>query len=92
MRTPFCIGCRLFDKESRAEYSRQYKADGHDLFVTSHAYGAPRPPQGASEKHEDVKQFGSLRATTHRQDNETPLQLQPERATIFRWRGVAGNR
>ena len=25
--------------------------------VTSRAVGAPRPPQGASEKHEDVKQW-----------------------------------
>ena len=53
--TPFLASAKLIEKERRAEYSRQHKADGYDLFVTSQTDGAPRPPQGASEKHEDRK-------------------------------------
>ena len=79
-------------KKAEAENSRQHKADGYDLFVTSQADGAPGPPQGASEKHEDVKQAWQPAGEDSQQDNETPLQLQPERATVIRRRGVAGNR
>ena len=70
-------------KKAEAENSRQYKADGYDLLVTSRADGAPRPPQGASEKHKDAKQVWQPAGDNSQQDNETPLQLQPERATIY---------
>ncbi|MBQ8551429.1 MAG: hypothetical protein IJ428_01290 [Clostridia bacterium] len=33
-------------KKAEAENSRQYKADGYDLLVTSRANGAPRPRKG----------------------------------------------
>ena len=58
--SPFLASARLIEKARRADNSRQYKTDGYNLFVTSHTDGAPRPPQGASEKHEDVKQVWQL--------------------------------
>ncbi len=58
--SPFLASAKLIEKARRADNSRQYKADGYDLLVTSRANGAPRPPQGASDKHEDVKQVWQL--------------------------------
>nr|DAI86428.1 MAG TPA: hypothetical protein [Caudoviricetes sp.] len=34
---------------------------------------------GTSEQHYTAKQVSSLRATTHKRDNDTPLQPQSER-------------
>lgn len=59
---------------------------GYDLSAMSHADGAPRPPvflrgerQTRGRKAGTVLPcHGVTLATDFRQDNETPLQLQPE--------------
>ena len=55
MSSPF-----LLDKNAGRIIPGRHRADGYDLFVTSHTDGAPRPLQGASEKHADVKQVWQL--------------------------------
>ena len=44
-RSPFLANANLIEKERRADNSRQHKANGYDLFVTSQADGAPGLPK-----------------------------------------------